>query len=344
MISGGSPATEKRQERENASTLCFNHLADRYMVEHARRFKRSADEDERSLKLHIRPKWGRRRYVDIRRRDVVELIEEIYASGRIALAVRLKATISKIFAFAISKDLLEANPAAGIGRIADLKPRERVLSDEEIRFAWMAFGRSPVSAKVGLALKLVLTTGQRPGEAAGLHKSELISIDDPENAMWRLPAACSKNGREHIVPLSPLAVSIIKEALGLPARAGSTDYLFQSPRSNQPVTAHALAVAMARVAKRLGTGADDADELAQNAVNPWRASPPTPHDLRRTAATRMRALGIGSDDVKRILNHAPNSVLGRHYDHYAAIPEKRRALETWANELKRIIAADASTI
>ena len=78
------------------------------------------------------------------------------------------------------------------------------------------------------------------------------------------------------------------------------------------------------------------------AVITWRASPPTPHDLRRTAATRMRALGIVSDDVKRVLNHAPNSVLGRHYDHYGAIPEKRRALETWANELERIMGTDAS--
>ena len=342
VTSGGSPATEKRQERENASTLCFDHLADRYMVEHARRFKRSADEDERSLKLHIRPKWGRRRYADIRRRDVVELIEEVYASGRIALAVRLKATISKIFAFAISKDLLEANPAAGIGRIADLKPRERVLSDEEIRFAWKAFGRSPISAKVGWALRLVLTTGQRPGEIAGLHRSELINLDDPANATWRLPAARSKNGREHIIPLSPLAVSIIKDALGVSAESDISGHVFRSPRSEQPITAHALAVAMARVAKRLETGAKQADEAAEIAgVSTWRAGPPTPHDLRRTAATRMRALGIGSDDVKRVLNHAPNSVLGRHYDHYDAIPEKRRALETWAIELERIISIGA---
>ena len=49
VVSGVSPASEKRSEREDASTLCFDHLADRYMVEHARRFKKSADEDERSL-------------------------------------------------------------------------------------------------------------------------------------------------------------------------------------------------------------------------------------------------------------------------------------------------------
>src|SRR5438105_3458533 len=93
----------------------------------------------------------------------------------------------------------------------------------------------------------------------------------------------------------------------------------RSVHREPPFLAHALAVAMARIAKRLETEADHADEAAEiAAVNTWRANPPTPHDLRRTAATRMRALGIGSDDVKRVLNHAPNSVLGRHYDHYDA--------------------------
>ena len=59
---------------------------------------------------------------------------------------------------------MDVNPAAGIGRIADLAPRERVLSDDEIRFAWQAFMMPPVSARVGLALRLVLATGQRPGK------------------------------------------------------------------------------------------------------------------------------------------------------------------------------------
>ena len=181
------------------------------------------------------------------------------------------------------------------------------------------------------------------GGRAGLRKSELIDIDDPRSAMWRLPSARSKNGREHVIPLAPLAVSIVKEALSLAASGVGSDYVFQSPRNDQPITAHALAVAMARVAKRLGSDADDGNEIVETAaMDAWRNEPPAPHDLRRTAATRMRALGISSDDVKRVLNHAPTSVLGRHYDYYDALPEKRRALETWPRELKRIIGADAS--
>jgi len=62
VAGGASPAAEKRAERQNANTLCFDHLADRYLREHAYRFKKSAGEDERSLRLHLRPSWGRKRY------------------------------------------------------------------------------------------------------------------------------------------------------------------------------------------------------------------------------------------------------------------------------------------
>jgi integrase len=263
---------------------------------------------------------------------VVELIEAIYASGRQALAVRLKATVSKIFAFAISKDLLDTNPAAGIGRIADLRPRERILSDNEIRLAWHAFAAAPVSTNVGLALRLVLATGQRPGEVTGLRWSEIIDLADPQKAIWTLPRERAKNGREHTIPLSPLAVSIISQVQGLPREEGGSDYLFKSPRAPEAISPHALAVAMARIAQRLGQKSFEGAET-------WVRDRPTPHDLRRTAATRMRALGVPSEDVKHVLNHTQTSVLGRHYDRYDPLREKRRALESWASELERILGA-----
>jgi integrase len=320
--------------------LSFDHLADRYLAEHAYRFKKSADEDERSLRLHLRPTLGQRRYAEIRRRDVVQLIETIYASGRQALAVRLKATISKIFAFAIWKDLMDVNPAAGIGRIADLAPRERVLSDDEIRFAWQAFMMPPVSARVGLALRLVLAIGQRPGEVAGLRWNEVSNLADPQNALWTIPGARVKNGREHTVPLSPLAVALLSEAKApLHDLASGQEHAFKSPHGKKAISAHALAVAMARIAGRVGGRASVPHTLANMpGAQTWLIDPPTPHDLRRTAATRMRALGMSSEDVKHVLNHAQTSVLSRHYDRYDPLLEKRRALDRWASELERIVA------
>ena len=349
VANGGSPAAAKKQERLDAERLTFDHLADRYLHEYAYRFKRSAAEDDRSIRLHLRPVWGSRRYRDIRRSDVVEVVEKIYSSGRPALAVRLKATASKLFAFAISKGLLENNPAAGIGRIAETVARKRVLSDEEIRLFWRAVVCSPVSLKVGLALRLVLITGQRPGEVAGLRRSE-VSLDDPRGATWRLPTERTKNRREHVVPLTQQARAAIQQALhlgsnysGQPAREAD-DRVFPSPRGAETISSHALAVAMARLCRSIreenakGSAGDAA------ALGGWLIDPPTPHDLRRTAATRMRELGVTSDDVKRVLNHAQTGVLGRHYDHYDALREKRYALSRWGAEIERIISDEPRNV
>jgi len=132
----------------------------------------------------------------------VELIEGLVAADKPALAIGVKALLSKMFNFAISRGLLEANPVAGIGRIAEVRPRERVLSDDEIRLAWEAFGMPPFSRPVGLALRLALLTGARAGEVAGLTIGELEALDDPEEALWRLPGARAKNRRRTTVNTS----------------------------------------------------------------------------------------------------------------------------------------------
>ena len=105
-------------------------------------------------------------------------------------------------------------------------------------------------------------------------------------------------------------------------------YLFPSRAvKGAPITAHALAVAMARFAA--GTN----PEIAKS----WRVEPPSPHDLRRTVATRLAELGIAKEDRDAVLNHTPRDVGKKHYDLYDREREKRRALERWAQMLSTII-------
>jgi integrase len=357
-VSGANPAAEKRDARENAEARTVDHLAARYLREHAARFKRPRPvaEDERNLRLHVLPKWGRRAFADIKRRDVVELIEGLVAADKPALAIGVKALISKMFNFAISRGLLEANPVAGIGCVAELQPRERVLSDDEIRLAWEAFGMPPFSRPVGLALRLALLTGARAGEVAGLTIGELEALDDPEEALWRLPGARAKNHREHVLPLSPLAAATVREAVGLRGdKKGSKMAVFASARADGVVAevhaepggaapdAHVLAVAMRRLSQALNPKATKAHLLRDHpGAASWFADPPSPHDLRRTAATRLAALGTPSDLVSAILNHAPAGVTARVYNHHDDVAGKRKALTAWAREIERLASGASS--
>jgi Phage integrase family len=76
----------------------------------------------------------------------------------------------------------------------------------------------------------------------------------------------------------------------------------------------------------------------ESAASSWS---PSPHDLRRTVATRLASLGVPSEDVAACLNHVRREVTGRHYDVYARLIEKRRALDLWAQAIERIISGNS---
>jgi integrase len=315
---GKNPAAHKRQ----ASERMFAGLADRYLSEHAKRFKRSADADERNLRIHILPHWANRDFPGIERVDVIQLVERIITAGKPIAANRVQALISSIFSFAIDADLVKANPCTRLRKRAQEKAKTRTLTDEEIRTFWANVMLPPVSRAVGLALRLVLTLGCRPGEVAGMARSELEFDRHGVPVSWTIPAGRSKNGRAHFVPLSSLASDLITEALKL---YGSSAFVFPSPANRGAIAGHALSVAMARLSR-------------------GQPNSPTPHDLRRSCATRLSAAGVPAEDVAAILNHVRADVTGRHYDHYQRADEKRAALLRWSKILTAIIERQPANV
>jgi integrase len=319
---GINPIEARDTERKTAHTRTFAALAARYMTEHAERHKRprSAQEDRRNLALHVLPEWGKRDFRNIRRADVIELIEGIVSTGKHVAANRVHSLVSKVFNFAVDADLLETNPAARLKKRGVENSRKRILADKELAAFWHGVVLSPVSEPVGLALRLALLTGARAREIAGAHKSEFQDIDKPGQAAWLIPGGRTKNKRDHLIPLSRLALDTIKAAIKLGGT--DTEFLFPARYNNgKPLDRHVLTTAMARFC---------AD---------WK-EPPSPHDLRRTVNTRLAMLGIAKEIRDRCLNHitglrVPES---RHYNRYEFQQEKRDALGQWDKSLAAIIA------
>jgi integrase len=327
VASGKNPVAEKRLERVSAVQKTFQVLAHRYLNEHAQRRKRSADADERNLRLHVLPKWRDRRYDEIERGDIIELVEGLVKSNKPTLANRVQALVSSIYSFALDAGLVKAHPGTRLRRRGTESIGRRVLSDDEIRVFWSGVVQTPVSPGVGLALRLALLTGARPGEVAGLMLAEIENLNEAGTARWIIPAKRSKNGRAHFIPLSELARQQVLSALELINH--SSEHLFPSPSSKgNPITPHALAVAMARFAKKLDP----------THAKTWVVEPPTPHDLRRTLATRLAELGIAKEDRDAVFNHTPPDVGKKHYDLYERAREKRIALDLWASTLAAVLA------
>jgi integrase len=330
VVSGINPIEAKRRERELSQSRTFGALAERYLNEHARRFKKSAAADERNLRLHILSKWAKRRFDEITRADVIELCESMVAAGTQTNANRVQALISKIFAFGVDAGLLNANPCHRLAKRGVENRGRRVLTDEEILLFWTRSSQPPVSSRVGLALKIALLTAARAGEVSGMRAEEIVDIDS-SRARWEIPAQRSKNGHAHVIPLSTLAAQLITEAMAMAVQ--KSPFVFASPTvKGAPITAHALAVAMQRMGGHLSKQMPGSES--------WLAEPPSPHDLRRTVATRLASLGIPSEDVAACLNHVRRDVTGRHYDMYARLIEKRRALDLWARTIERIISGN----
>jgi integrase len=318
IIAGKNPSAVKRQAAERT----FAALAERYLQEHSRRHKRSADADERNLRLHVLPRWAHRDFTTINRADVIQLVEHLIAAGKPVLANRVQALVSSIFTFALDAALIEAHPAIKLRKRGQETVKTRVLSDDEIRLFWNSAVLPPVSKTVGLALRLILLTGVRASEAAGMMRSELEFNSAGEPISWLIPAHRTKNGRAHFVPLSAMASAVVVEAMNGDNVVAAA--IFPSPTGKGSIAGHALATAMRRLAGKLG-------------AETWTADPPTAHDARRTFATRLAAAGTTSDDIAALLNHVRGDVTSRHYDQYARAGEKRRALERWASILEDIL-------
>lgn len=308
---GEHPSEAKRRARREAPGRTFKVLADRYLEEYARRNKRSADADERNLKLHILPRWGERDYAEIRRRDAIELIETIIADGKPVLANRLQSLVSVVFSFAVDSDLLDANPCSRLKKRGEEGIGDRVLNDPEIRLFWRRVMESPLAPETGLGLRFALLTGARPGEVGGVNRKEFEHLDQPARALWNIPGERTKNRRPHVVPLEPMALEIARQLVS--------------------VASHSYSTAMRRMAERM-TGAEPA-------VKSWKADPPSPHDLRRTFRTRLPQLGVAADIRDRLMNHISGDVGTKHYDRYSYLSEKRAALALWEGSLRSILEA-----
>ncbi len=332
-IDPGVANVEKKRQERIAETV--SDLADDYLRLWAKPRKRSAGEDERILKKDILPVWGGKKANAITRRDVVALLDGVVNRGAPIQANRTLAAIRKMFSWAVSRDIVPANPCANVGAPSEENRRDRVLSTAEICELWKGF-ESPdlkMSRQIALALKLQLATAQRKGEVIA---AEWAEFDVTEGSIWTIPAAKAKNGMQHRVPLSPLAISLLNEIrqaernrvdsinnrrarAGLTADIQPSRWLFPSPRGNSPITGPAVDQAFRKNLATLGL------------------TDVTPHDLRRTAASHMTSMGIYRLVVGKILNHAEPSVTAV-YDRYGYDVEKKLALDTWGSRLSAIIA------
>ena len=305
-IEGGLDPLDSKEQRRAAPT--FAALASEYIDRYASR-KKSGAKDAEYLNRDVLPIWGRRKATDIKRREVIALIEAKAVTAPIG-ANRLLACVRKVFNWAISRDLLEANPCIQVQAPGIETARDRVLSESEIAKFWAGLDGARMSAEVRTALRVILITAQRPGEVCEMEWADI------DGDWWTVPARKAKNGLSHRVPLGKMALGELERY-----RENGSRWVFRSHRGEKPIQTDALGGAVRR---------NDCFRLDHF----------SPRDLRRSAATGMGSLGVQRFVLARVLNHVESGVTSV-YDRASYDDEKRKALAQWSQRLQAIISGEA---
>ncbi|MFH1572712.1 MAG: tyrosine-type recombinase/integrase, partial [Acidobacteriota bacterium] len=251
---------------------------------------------------------------ELKRMQIRDYLDRM-AKTRPVMANRCLAYLRKMYNWALSKDLVEYNPCAGIPLPGKENQRDRVLSEDEIKAIWQALDRErPVMAAT---FRLRLLTAQRGAE---VHAMRWKDID---GNWWTIPAEHTKNGLSHRVPLSPQAMRVVgnvREVTENSKRDRSREasvWVFPNPK--RP-TEHIYECQKLAQRVRKSSGVDF-----------------RPHDFRRTAASMMAGMGTPRLVIGKILNHVEPGVT-RVYDRHSYDAEKKHALDAWGQRLAHIVS------
>jgi len=324
VAAGDDPAADKKAARR-APAAAHDDIArvaktflDRYAKPNCR--EASWREAERILNREILPVWGGRRLSSIARQDVHALLDAIADRGSPVMANRTLAALRRMCSWAVEREIILISPCEKVKAPAAEISRDRVLTDDELRLIWG--GAEAIGWPFGPIVRMLILTGQRRSEAAGMRWREI----DLASRTWTIPKERCKNGVEHVVPFSSAAIEILESA---PRIAGDLVFTFNG---------HTVPDGFDPAKKRLDTWI--AGRMGA-ALPAWRL-----HDLRRTFASGSARLGVQLPVVEKLLNHTSGTFRGVAgvYQRHDFASEQRAAVETWARHVQAIVSGEAANI
>jgi integrase len=306
LASGADPAV-----RALRNAQAFGDVCEDYFRDIKRRGLRSARETERDTRRDLRAWWHRP--VDrLERADILRLVRDVTDNRSPAAAHHAFSYCSRILNWCVEQGLIKHSPCYGLRPsrlIGEKQPRRRILNDDELRALWIVAG---TLGTAGVFVKVLLLTGQRRGEVAGMRWSEI------HNGLWVIPAARMKSKREHTVPLVP-EVRALLDSLPRFTSASKADYVFTND------------------GRRCLRGFDHVKNRI-DALMPPGTPPFTIHDIRRSVRSSLAELGVSDTVAELVIGHTQKGLL-KTYNLYRYESEKRAALELWGARLMQIVSS-----
>jgi len=315
---GGNPALEKSRRRTPKPVVEVNAEADkdsvnarldqfiaRYITQ--RQSERTAKESIALLRLYVRPALGTRKVREVKLGDINDLLDSIVDRKAPVSSNRTLSLLKTAWRWFLERGYCESSPVHAVRKPHPEKPRSRILADHELAKIWVAV--EGLGWPFQHILQLLILSGCRRQEVGEACWAEF----DLPNKLWHIPGARRKRNIPLTVPLSDMAVTILKT---LPRFSG--DLLFPASRHGSNRAFSGYSKSKQRLDKLSG-------------VCNW-----TLHDLRRTTATGLGNLGCRSEIIEGILGHVRKGI-ERVYQHHALLVERRQALQSWGRHIDQLL-------
>jgi len=328
VANGEDPSADlQRAQAKKRAMPTVSEFVPEYMKRHAKPNKKSWKQDQQIIERWIEPRIGRLKMDDVSRRDIVAILDDVRDTGATRQPGKVLAVARMLFKVAIQRGILDATPCLYIEEAQPDAP-QHAMTEEQVKHWWQSTGEAIESADpaihkpTALALRLLLLTGQRPGEVANMVRDEL-HLESKFGPYWLIPGerrkkGRAKSGKPHAVALEPLAVKTIRRAMAL----SGSDNLFEAPAGGPIRTDTHMAKSLARVF-------DGQDNH------------PTGHWARHTVATELGEMGIDEYNIGRVLGHGSKTVTGTVYINRRinepALRAQRKLLCAWENRLNEIV-------
>lgn len=283
---------------------------------------------EDAIKRDVIPVIGSMKAKDVRLPHIVKVIDRILGRNARRTANQTLSLMRQMFRHGMGRGIVETDPTLALSRKqagGKEVPVDRNLSYGEITELHQKCEQADLPERIKAAIWILLATGARVGE---LSNAKWKDINEDQQT-WTIPATNSKNGREHLIHLSPFAmtqISILK-------KIKCSDYLFAGRDPEKPISEKLISksvrdrirsIPLKKRTPKVGT--------LLLAGGDW-----SPHDLRRTMASRMGDLGVEPHVIERCLNHIQQGIVGV-YQRQEYMVARKAAFHVWGVKIQELIS------
>lgn len=323
--------TEVATERQTAELLAFDRYVERFSEKYLDANNlRSAEDIKSVFRRDLTPVFKSRSIASLRRSEIADCLDNISSRSKSA-SIKAHKWLRKLLSWAVDRGDLATSPMESMSPPHKDGQRKRVLRGDELRVVW--FAAEGMGEPYASFFKLMILTGQRLREVAGIHKSEV----DLAAQEWIIPASRTKNNRAHLCRLSSQAASLLAKRF---TERGSDEGFAFTTNGTTPIAGFSKLKARldSAVVRLLDENPRKFGQL--RALDHW-----VFHDLRRSFGTGCQTLGFPIEHTEACLNHVSGKRggLAAIYQLHDYKSEKAAIFDAWAHHVGQLIGTGTAT-